>query len=55
MEKDLTELQTLIEAHFDKRKKEEEELLSLTDRIVRSRVTVLLQKSHIYPPVLLLQ
>lgn len=35
MEKDLTELQTLIEAHFEKRKKEEEELLSLTDRIVR--------------------
>lgn len=36
MEKDLTELQTLIEAHFEKRKKEEEELLSLTDRIVCS-------------------
>ncbi len=34
MEKDLTELQTLIEAHFEKRKKEEEELLSLTERIV---------------------
>lgn len=34
MDKDLTELQTLIEAHFEKRKKEEEELLSLTDRIV---------------------
>lgn len=34
MEKDLTELQTLIEDHFEKRKKEEEELLSLTDRIV---------------------
>lgn len=39
MEKDLTELQTLIEAHFEKRKKEEEELISLTDRIVRSSVT----------------
>ncbi|XP_034440395.1 troponin T, cardiac muscle isoforms-like isoform X3 [Hippoglossus hippoglossus] len=37
MEKDLTELQTLIEAHFDKRKKEEEELLSLTDRIDKRR------------------
>uniref|UniRef100_A0A667WN57 Troponin T type 2b (cardiac) n=1 Tax=Myripristis murdjan TaxID=586833 RepID=A0A667WN57_9TELE len=33
MEKDLTELQTLIEAHFESRKKEEEELLSLTSRI----------------------
>ncbi|GLD63009.1 troponin T, cardiac muscle isoforms-like isoform X3 [Lates japonicus] len=37
MEKDLTELQTLIEAHFEKRKKEEEELLSLTDRIEKRR------------------
>ncbi|XP_029947317.1 troponin T, cardiac muscle isoforms-like isoform X2 [Salarias fasciatus] len=37
MEKDLNELQTLIEAHFDKRKKEEEELLSLTDRIEKRR------------------
>lgn len=35
MEKDLTELQTLIEAHFEGRKKEEEELISLTQRIVR--------------------
>lgn len=34
MEKDLNELQTLIEAHFESRKKEEEELISLTDRIV---------------------
>lgn len=34
MEKDLTELQTLIEAHFENRKKEEEELLSLSDRMV---------------------
>lgn len=34
MEKDLTELQTLIEAHFEKRKKEEEELLVLSDRMV---------------------
>ncbi|XP_034550493.1 troponin T, cardiac muscle isoforms-like [Notolabrus celidotus] len=37
MEKDLTELTTLIEAHFEKRKKEEEELLSLTDRIDKRR------------------
>lgn len=34
MEKDLNELQTLIEAHFENRKKEEEELISLKDRIV---------------------
>jgi len=34
MEKDLNELKTLIEAHFEKRKNEEEELLHLTDRIV---------------------
>ncbi|XP_056242635.1 troponin T, cardiac muscle isoforms-like isoform X2 [Seriola aureovittata] len=37
MEKDLTELQTLIEAHFEKRKKEEEELINLTDRIEKRR------------------
>uniref|UniRef100_A0A667WYL6 Troponin T type 2b (cardiac) n=1 Tax=Myripristis murdjan TaxID=586833 RepID=A0A667WYL6_9TELE len=37
MEKDLTELQTLIEAHFESRKKEEEELLSLTSRIEKRR------------------
>ncbi|XP_026162630.1 troponin T, cardiac muscle isoforms-like isoform X2 [Mastacembelus armatus] len=37
MEKDLTELQTLIEAHFEKRKKEEEELVHLTDRIEKRR------------------
>ncbi|XP_016892421.1 troponin T, cardiac muscle isoforms-like isoform X2 [Cynoglossus semilaevis] len=37
MEKDLNELQTLIEAHFEKRKKEEEELISLTDRIEKRR------------------
>ncbi|KAF7669915.1 hypothetical protein LDENG_00110590 [Lucifuga dentata] len=37
MEKDLTELQTLIEAHFEKRKKEEEELTNLTDRIEKRR------------------
>ncbi|XP_019128222.1 troponin T, cardiac muscle isoforms isoform X3 [Larimichthys crocea] len=37
MEKDLTELHALIEAHFEKRKKEEEELISLTDRIEQRR------------------
>ncbi|KTG47179.1 hypothetical protein cypCar_00029172 [Cyprinus carpio] len=33
MEKDLNELQTLIEAHFESRKKEEEEFISLKERI----------------------
>ncbi|XP_014801811.1 PREDICTED: troponin T, cardiac muscle isoform X7 [Calidris pugnax] len=37
MEKDLNELQALIEAHFESRKKEEEELISLKDRIERRR------------------
>uniref|UniRef100_A0A2K5Q2F3 Troponin T, cardiac muscle n=1 Tax=Cebus imitator TaxID=2715852 RepID=A0A2K5Q2F3_CEBIM len=37
MEKDLNELQALIEAHFENRKKEEEELVSLKDRIERRR------------------
>lgn len=37
MEKDLTELQSLIEAHFENRKKEEEELINLTDRIEKRR------------------
>nr|XP_040058910.1 troponin T, cardiac muscle isoforms-like isoform X1 [Gasterosteus aculeatus aculeatus] len=37
MEKDLTELHTLIGAHFEKRKKEEEELIGLTDRIESRR------------------
>lgn len=36
MEKDLMELQTLIEVHFESRKKEEEELISLKERIVRA-------------------
>lgn len=35
MEKDLMELQTLIEVHFESRKKEEEEIISLKERIVR--------------------
>lgn len=34
MEKDLTELQSLIEAHFESRKKEEEELIALSSRMV---------------------
>lgn len=33
-EKDLAELQSLIEAHFIQRKKEEEELIALVNRIV---------------------
>ncbi|XP_076133224.1 troponin T type 2a (cardiac) isoform X4 [Alosa pseudoharengus] len=37
MEKDLIELQSLIEAHFENRKKEEEELINLTDRIEKRR------------------
>lgn len=34
VEKDLLELQTLIEVHFEQRKREEEELIALKDRIV---------------------
>ncbi|XP_066564826.1 troponin T, slow skeletal muscle [Amia ocellicauda] len=37
MEKDLLELQTLIDVHFEHRKKEEEELIGLKDRIERRR------------------
>ncbi|KAF0036243.1 hypothetical protein F2P81_011555 [Scophthalmus maximus] len=37
MEKDLMELQTLIEVHFVGRKKEEEELIHLKDRIEKRR------------------
>ncbi len=33
-EKDLTELQSLIEAHFLQRQKDEEELIALVNRIV---------------------
>lgn len=36
MEKDLMELQTLIEVHFESRKKEEEEIIQLKERIVSS-------------------
>ncbi|XP_038639753.1 troponin T, slow skeletal muscle isoform X1 [Scyliorhinus canicula] len=37
MEKDLLELQTLIEVHFEQRKKEEEELIALKERIEHRR------------------
>ncbi|XP_062853234.1 troponin T, cardiac muscle isoforms [Trichomycterus rosablanca] len=37
MEKDLTELQSLIESHFESRKKEEEELLALSARMEKRR------------------
>nr|XP_006115748.1 troponin T, cardiac muscle isoform X4 [Pelodiscus sinensis] len=37
MEKDLNELQGLIDAHFENRKKEEEELIFLKDRIEQRR------------------
>nr|XP_041568894.1 troponin T, slow skeletal muscle [Taeniopygia guttata] len=36
MEKDLLELQTLIDAHFEQRRREEEELKGLMERIVSS-------------------
>lgn len=36
-EKDLQELQSLIEAHFEQRKKEEEELIALVNRIEKRR------------------
>ncbi|XP_072327804.1 troponin T, slow skeletal muscle-like isoform X2 [Scyliorhinus torazame] len=37
MEKDLLELQTLIEAHFERRKKEEDDLIALKERIEKRR------------------
>ncbi|KAK5850767.1 hypothetical protein PBY51_001614 [Eleginops maclovinus] len=37
MEKDLLELQTLIDVHFEQRKKEEQELIGLKERIERRR------------------
>uniref|UniRef100_A0A3P8TR50 Troponin T, slow skeletal muscle n=1 Tax=Amphiprion percula TaxID=161767 RepID=A0A3P8TR50_AMPPE len=37
MEKDLTELHTLIDVHFEQRKKDEEELIGLKERIERRR------------------
>lgn len=37
MEKDLTELQTLIEVHFESRKKEEEDIINLKERIEKRR------------------
>uniref|UniRef100_A0A4W6F7K7 Troponin T2d, cardiac n=1 Tax=Lates calcarifer TaxID=8187 RepID=A0A4W6F7K7_LATCA len=48
-EKDLSELQSLIEAHFIQRKKEEEELIALVNRIVsavsRWRLLVFLEQN----------
>ncbi|RXN31793.1 troponin slow skeletal muscle-like isoform X1 [Labeo rohita] len=37
MEKDLLELQTLIDVHFEQRKKEEEELIGLKERIAEQK------------------
>ncbi|KAL4617837.1 troponin T, slow skeletal muscle isoform X2, partial [Arapaima gigas] len=37
MEKDLLELQTLIDVHFEQRKKDEEELIGLKDRMEKRR------------------
>lgn len=50
MEKDLLELHTLIDVHFEQRKKDEEELISLKDRIVSLIYYVPLNKqmSHDY-------
>jgi hypothetical protein len=47
MEKDLLELQTLIDVHFEQRKKEEEELIALKDRIVSRKSG---SSSYIYLP-----
>uniref|UniRef100_A0A672N473 Troponin T type 2b (cardiac) n=1 Tax=Sinocyclocheilus grahami TaxID=75366 RepID=A0A672N473_SINGR len=44
----LTELQTLIEAHFESRKKEEEELINLTQRIVRHFTKILNNKLNTF-------
>ena len=44
MEKDLLELQTLIDVHFEQRKKEEQELIGLKDRIVMTF-------PHCFPPI----
>lgn len=50
MEKDLLELQTLIDVHFEQRKKEEEELIALKDRIVSREGWVLQYISPSLPP-----
>lgn len=42
MEKDLLELQTLIDVHFEQRKKEEEELIGLKDRIVKCLISLII-------------
>lgn len=49
MEKDLLELQTLIDVHFEQRKKEEEELIALKDRIVSREGRVVHTSS--FPPL----
>lgn len=43
--KDLVELQALIDAHFEARKKEEEELIALKSRIVSVMTRLFLQTS----------
>lgn len=54
MEKDLLELQTLIDVHFEQRKKEEEELLGLKERIVITGfVTLIVIKEGVCVTVLL--
>lgn len=45
-EKDLAELQSLIEAHFIQRKKDEEELIALVNRIVSISPRPLLSRSN---------
>lgn len=50
-EKDFAELQSLIEAHFIQRKKDEEELIALVNRIV-STLQVL---DHLWPGLAYLQ
>lgn len=49
--KDLVELQGLIDAHFECRKKEEEELIALKERIVSHVAGVILQHSLGYKKV----
>lgn len=55
MEKDLNELQTLIEAHFESRKKEEEELISLTDRIVCAMLSYYIIAAYYYANLLIIR
>lgn len=48
MEKDLLELHTLIDVHFEQRKKDEEELIGLKDRIVSSQILTLSSKISLH-------